>query len=317
MAWLIGYLYRKSIPLTGGSDGAFTDFQLKLAIAFVTGHMQSDFDDIRFTQADGTTLIDAWLEDKTDGTSADVVVEFINTPADGVTETKGYMYYGKADAVNYWDIGATFLLGDDFSEASLDTGKWTDGKGTGVSIDSGTLKLDNTDHITGTNCVYSNIDTFQDVILEMKVKRSANGNGIYFGVRDDETFETGYSVFDSDGAHFDLRRVNSIVATSSFSWSTDTWYNVKIIAYGVQGGAGGIKAGISTEEVSSYLIDYEDADMLPADRVVMAGYTEGNHWYDDVRVSKYAANPPTYEFGSEEIFRYGIMRNPAMTGGMV
>jgi hypothetical protein len=71
------------------------------------GDMQSDFDDLRFTQADGTTLIDAWLEEKTDSTSAIVWVEFPTTPANTVTEDY-YMYYGNAGG-NVWNGTNTFL----------------------------------------------------------------------------------------------------------------------------------------------------------------------------------------------------------------
>ena len=119
MGWLSGWSKRQAITITGGADGSQVDFQLKLTIAY-DSDMLSDFSDLRFTDADGTTLIDAWLEDKTDGVSADVWVEFPTTPANGVEQTY-YMYYGKADALDDWDISATaYKLGDDFD--TLDTG---------------------------------------------------------------------------------------------------------------------------------------------------------------------------------------------------
>ena len=91
VGWLSGYSHRKKITLTGGSDGAQTDYQIKLAVTY-DADMQADFDDLRFTQADGITLLDAWLESKTDSTSAVVWVKFPTTPANGEEQTY-YMYY--------------------------------------------------------------------------------------------------------------------------------------------------------------------------------------------------------------------------------
>lgn len=119
MAWYdSNWLYRKPLVLTGGASGAQTDFQIELAVSHVATKMQSDFDDIRFTQADGTTLIDAWLESKVDDTSATVWGEFPSTPANTVEQTY-YMYYGNGAAANYWDGDTTFPdFFDDFESVA-------------------------------------------------------------------------------------------------------------------------------------------------------------------------------------------------------
>ena len=90
MAWYnASWEKRKKITLTGGSSGAQTDYQVLLTVTY-DSDMQVDFDDLRFTKADGTTLLDAWLESKTDSTSAKVWVE-TDTPANTV-ESDIYMY---------------------------------------------------------------------------------------------------------------------------------------------------------------------------------------------------------------------------------
>lgn len=61
MAYLPGYSKYKVLTLTGGASGALTNHQLKIAVSYEAA-MQGDFDDLRFTQADGTTLVDAWAE---------------------------------------------------------------------------------------------------------------------------------------------------------------------------------------------------------------------------------------------------------------
>jgi hypothetical protein len=72
----------------------------------------SDFGDVRFTDDDGSTLLDYWLEEKTDGANATFWVEV----ADDLTlyDVTIYVYYGNG-AVSSVSSGVdTFLLFDDF-----------------------------------------------------------------------------------------------------------------------------------------------------------------------------------------------------------
>jgi hypothetical protein len=67
---LSGWSYRKKITINGTTDGAQTNYQMKLIIHRASGTdsggdvylgtngCQSDYDDIRFTKYDGTTLLD-------------------------------------------------------------------------------------------------------------------------------------------------------------------------------------------------------------------------------------------------------------------
>lgn len=82
--WNTSWTKRKEITLTGGASGARTDYQLNLSVMYDTD-MQADFADLRFTN--DTYQIDAWLESKTDSTSAAVWVEFPTIPASGVNQT--------------------------------------------------------------------------------------------------------------------------------------------------------------------------------------------------------------------------------------
>lgn len=112
MAWYnSSWSKRKKITLTGGTSGTQSAYQMKFAVTY-DSDMRTDFDDLRFTKLDGTTLLNAWLESKVDSTSAVVWVE-TDTPANGI-DAYIYMYYGNASAVADWDIDETFLFGDDF-----------------------------------------------------------------------------------------------------------------------------------------------------------------------------------------------------------
>jgi hypothetical protein len=88
MTWLANWAYRKSITLSRAS-GAVTDYQMKLLVGESSGAVgedvdcgglcATDFDDLRFTAADGTTLLNYWIESITGATPnqlATVWIEF-------------------------------------------------------------------------------------------------------------------------------------------------------------------------------------------------------------------------------------------------
>lgn len=59
-SWLTGWDYRKAIAING-SSGAGTNYQVEVMLNWIVG-MQDDYDDIRFTDNNGVTLLDYWLE---------------------------------------------------------------------------------------------------------------------------------------------------------------------------------------------------------------------------------------------------------------
>ena len=298
MGWLTGWSKRQPITLTGGSDGAQTDFQLKLSIAY-DSDMQSDFDDLRFTDADGETLIDAWLEDKTDGTSADAVVEFPSTPANGDTQTY-YMYYGKSDALDDWDIGATFLLGDDFNDGVISNEKWPTTIGTPSESD-GQLHTDY--YASGTTVYTEGITSYaistEKIVIEWKMAGVDNHKGVCYSTYGHAM----YGSSDDPGIEIYLQDSGNDITADGYDtarhWNTlgtsdDSWHTYKMIwdgsnaHYSYDGGAETLQAFTFTP--SNWKIGIGNN-----------GFTSDvAQDVDNIRVSKYAANPPTYEFGSEQ-----------------
>ena len=156
--WLDGWAYRKSQEISP-SSGAGTDYPILFHLYFGSGtdttetylgipaskiylnsHAQADFDDIRFTNDDGSTLLDYCIENYTASTQATVWVEVAD---DLSTSTQTiYLYYGNATATSDSDGAATFLLYDDFSDGSLDTSIWaTSGTFTTTSFSDGIITL--------------------------------------------------------------------------------------------------------------------------------------------------------------------------------
>jgi hypothetical protein len=94
-------------------------------------HCRTDFGDIRFTDNDGITPLDYWMETKTDGDSA---VFWVKVADDLSSEDRTiYVYYGKSDATTTSNPDNTFLFFDgfsgDLSKWTIASGTWTSGNG--------------------------------------------------------------------------------------------------------------------------------------------------------------------------------------------
>jgi hypothetical protein len=143
MAFLTGWTYRKEITLSRAS-GAVTNYQMKLLVGESSGAVgenvdcgalcKTDFSDLRFTAADGTTLLDYWIESVSGTTPNQLATVWIEFDSIGTGATTFYMYYGNAGAAAYSSGDATFLFFDDFNDASIDGAKWTN---TGSFSESG------------------------------------------------------------------------------------------------------------------------------------------------------------------------------------
>jgi len=126
MGWLSGYPYRKKVTISG-SSGAGAYYQVKLSIGSSSGgdfHLEghcTDFpNDIRFTDDDGTTLLDYWIEDPTQ----DPITVWVEVQDSLDNNVDIYCYYGKSGESSGSDGNATFLFFDDFEGSSLNLNKW-------------------------------------------------------------------------------------------------------------------------------------------------------------------------------------------------
>jgi len=161
--WLTGWGFRKSHIITA-SAGAGTNYQTCIKVYKTTGtdgtetvngvtagkvyvgsNCRNDFGDIRFTDNDGDTLLDCWMEELSSGVYAIFWVEVADTLESNATI---YVYYSKSDATYPYlatvlaQGEATFRFFDDFLAANIDwTNKWQSTKQTNFSIESGALKI--------------------------------------------------------------------------------------------------------------------------------------------------------------------------------
>jgi len=158
MAWLTGWHKRKEITLSRAT-GAVTNYQMKLLVGESAGATGEDvdcggkclstFNDLRFTAADGTTLLPYWIESITGATPNQLATVWIKFDSIGTDATTFYMYYGNSGASAASNGDDTFLFFDDFTGSSLDSDKWdTIGTPT-ITVSGGELDITQNDNTRG------------------------------------------------------------------------------------------------------------------------------------------------------------------------
>jgi len=129
--WLAGWTYRKSHVIQSAS-GAGTNYQIKITVhygsgtdsgehVYLNGHSRTDFGDVRFTDDDGVTLLDYWMETYVDSDYAIFWVEIADNLS--ASDATIYIYYGKSDATTTSNGTATFIFFEDFDDG--DASDWT------------------------------------------------------------------------------------------------------------------------------------------------------------------------------------------------
>ena len=124
--------YRKEFTVHN-TGSALTDYQIMFTVnrsagsdsgttVYLNEKCESDYDDIRFTKSDGSTLLDYWIESSSSST-ATIWVEVDSIAGSG--DTTLYLYYGNSGAPAVSNGTNTFPFFDDFPGSSLDGSKWT------------------------------------------------------------------------------------------------------------------------------------------------------------------------------------------------
>ncbi len=137
--WLNGWLYRKSFSLSSPFGGVVNNYQMKLflgessgsigAYSHCNGLCLSNFNDIRFTNSNGTTLLDYWIESISGYTPNQLATIWIEFDSIGILDTTFYMYYGNLSATSLSNGNNTFIKFDDFERGTNDDtvgGIWTE-----------------------------------------------------------------------------------------------------------------------------------------------------------------------------------------------
>lgn len=94
------------------------------------GNVQTDFDDIRFTDSTNTTNYDYWIEEKVDSDYAKIWIEIPSIPQND--HTLVYLHHNNVGASAGSNGPNTFQLFDNFDDNSLDGTIWKTGNSGGV-----------------------------------------------------------------------------------------------------------------------------------------------------------------------------------------
>lgn len=129
--WHDNYALRKAVFVQNPNGSVLTNYQVQLRLhqidgvdsgsdIYLGGHILANFNDIRFTTDDGTTLLDYWIE-STSGSTATVWVEASLLQASSTT--KIYLYYDNPSASSASNPEAVFPFYDDFDVTGISD--WT------------------------------------------------------------------------------------------------------------------------------------------------------------------------------------------------
>ncbi|EKD49781.1 MAG: PKD protein [uncultured bacterium] len=199
---------RQLVKIDNSSGDAQTNYQVKVEVSY-DGDMQADFDDLRFTDSNGTTVLDHWTDPDLTVASTSTVV-WVEVPSISAASTQNmWMYFGNASASSTSNAQNTFIVGDDFDDNSLDTTtRWSALSGNG-SITESSQKL---------NLVYTGSETNDwwdvaryETVLRTKSPLSGSWEAV---VRVDsytvnDFSQTGLAVYQSDGTAYLWGRYNN------------------------------------------------------------------------------------------------------------
>jgi hypothetical protein len=296
------WLYRVSLVVNNdGNPSTLTQYQARVvldsaAVDFWNG-IESDGRSIRFTDSDGSTLLDFFVDDfDYAGEAALMYVEIPSIPASSSTYL--YLYYGNASSSSLSSGPNTFIFYDDFESGDL--GWQTYLSGSVAVIDDGgngvLRKFNQSDANGGYRTFADSVGSFEALFSTKRV--NFNGGGANRYALSDASM-SGYGPqlngFDASSTMLIEERnsgtASTISSTGSLSLLSDVWYtlslrhesgNLDLAIYDAAGTELG-SASAADSTVSSF------------DRFVVHG---GYEFYtDDIRIRKYSSPDPSVSTG--------------------
>jgi hypothetical protein len=304
MGWLSGWSYRKS-HVVNPASGAGTNYQIKIKAHYGSGtdsgedvylnsHCRSDFGDVRFTDDDGTTLLDYWMESKVD---SDYAIFWVKV-ADDLSSNSAtiYVYYGKSDATTTSNGANTFIFFDDFSG---DLNKWTKIEGNNPTIEDGQMKMTQSGATWG--AVRSNDLLVCSSRLKYKLKKSVTNQPARSGRTNAYSTSTHLPYGDdaimiemwSDDKYY-TETCNEATKTEKTGGTYDTNYHTYEIL--TVAGSSGKHYKDDVLITSEHTTNVPDGTMY-----IFFQVYSGTIYVDDVRLGKYVSPEPSHgSWGSEE-----------------
>ncbi|HEY3309491.1 MAG TPA: DUF2341 domain-containing protein [Desulfuromonadaceae bacterium] len=257
-------------------------------------------DDLRFTESDGTTLLNYWVESGCGTVSTKVWLKLPTLPAG---PRSLYLYWANPTASAMSSGTATFDFFDDFTGTTIDTGKW-------VKADNGAYLSQNNEIIAtggsgvwGSNTMYSVANFARPFVLELKHKQTA-GSYMMFGAKDTSASTTygyyHYAAYPVIGTILQVYESGSYRGTNLAPIASNVWEYYKFEVLGT-----GAKYYVGTSP-AAYTLFYDSVYSTASPLKI--GFDNDNQAFsmDDVRVRKYATPLPTFTVGAFETAAYSL-----------
>jgi len=291
MGWLSGWQYRKKVTISG-SSGAGENYQVKLSIGSSSGgdfHLEghcTDFpNDIRFTDDDGETLLDYWIEDPTQ----DPITVWVEVKDSLDSDVDIFVYYNNPSASSASDGSAVFDFFDDFN----DLDKWTV-TGTPTPYASGGVLVFLSD--TSDRYVSTPLSFFDDYVWEIEIQKQ--GDGTTYAAQSFKWWSGGAEIYRV------IWHANNTIAITEWSSREDfisgtrvedtVWHTIKVTR-------------TSNGDWALYFDDElvgtaNEVTSTSTDEFGIGSAEDIDAYYDKVRIRKYASPEPSFSSaGSEEL----------------
>jgi hypothetical protein len=296
---------RKKIGVTNNATTTLTNYPTRIDVPY-DADMQTDFDDLRFTDDTGTTSISYWIENVAASATATV---WVSVPyMDNLGTADIYVYYGNNSATDASDGDATFDFFDDFEDGNIteysgNTSKFSAGTtfnyhGT-YGLDAGTSYGDvTTSGIYRTGALLGQGDTirfFQYVdgpaedepCAYFGVQASAQNYAVCLDQYPSDKVVLAKNVTSNDGSGTYLASTSVTFATGWYEVIID-WFTNNVIRVSVYDDAGDLFA-TTTASDSTY-----------TSGGVGFGYWFQYGGWDFYSSRQYISEEPTYIFGGEQ-----------------
>jgi hypothetical protein len=278
-SWLSGFNYRIPITIKENSGKNLIDYQILITLntqsLISAGKMRSDCGDIRFTDSDGISLLNYWLES---GCNTQNTRIWVKVPSILARSTKTiYLYYGNSSATSLSNGDATFVFFENFDPNKnwVLSGKW---------------------HYT----TYG-------------VSLPASGRVLRYGNPDTDSFDEIANRGNADSPSFNLPpgcilEYVDRSATEYSGFTTSPYYDKEIIYISTDGGSTWTQISIysgtwswTTRSISISSYSSTNAKIRFRFDTVDGLYNNYYGWaIDNIRIRKYTSPEPTVSLGNEE-----------------
>ncbi len=296
------WTHRRPITVTTTTSATPTDYQILVTLTTaIMGNpytaVNTDGSDIRFTNSDGTTEIDFWVESWDNTDTSEIWVELPDAIPSSSTDTI-YIYYGNPSASSASNGDNTFLFFDDFSG---DLSKWTEHiRPENIDIVSGYLAITGGTtsspygfSVIGSDATYS---SFTDGVIEAKYSAATDAlpEFIFRGVYASNTgYKARYDCRDGSEQPWMMPPYNG--------WSS---FGTSITRCGIDDGSWNkIKVTVNGTSFEMFQNDVSEATVTDATYAGPGEVGVANHYgswihVDDFRVRKYASPEPNVNVNS-------------------